>query len=209
MSADAILPSLDAGTAKLFLQINRPYPEITFKRMLHGLAVFQRNYWKNLWVEVMLVQGLNDTEAALEAIAAALHQIGPDEVHINIPTRPPVETWVKPPDEEGLMRARAILGKYAKVVHPADGTFYLGDSDDLVEAIVKIITRHPLRAEELEQILAEWAPKQVKQVLEQLENSGRAQIVERYGVQFWSAAPSYFPDQVRSQAAAPRRLRNK
>ena len=209
MSADAVLPSLDAGTSKLYLQINRPYPEITFKRMLHGLAVFQRNYWKNLWVEVMLVQGLNDTEAALEAIAAALHQIGPDEVHINIPTRPPVETWVKPPDEEGLMRARAILGKYAKVVHPADGTFYLGDSDDLVEAIVRIITRHPLRAEELERILAEWAPKQEKQVLEQLENSRRAQIVERYGVQFWSAAPSYFPDQVRSQAADPRRLRNK
>jgi wyosine [tRNA(Phe)-imidazoG37] synthetase (radical SAM superfamily) len=177
--------------------------------MLHGLTAFQRNYWKNLWIEVMLVRGLNDTEAALEAIAAALSQIGPDEVHINLPTRPPVETWVQPPDEQGLMRARAILGKYARVVHPIDGTFYLGDSEDLVDAILGIITRHPLRAEELERILAEWAPKQVEQALEQLESSGRAQVIERYGVQFWSAAPAHFPDKVRSQAAAPRSLRNK
>jgi hypothetical protein len=120
-----------------------------------------------------------------------------------------VETWVQPPDEQGLMRARAILGKYARVVHPIDGTFYLGDSEDLVDAILGIITRHPLRAEELERILAEWAPKQVEQALEQLESSGRAQVIERYGVQFWSAAPAHFPDKVRSQAAAPRSLRNK
>ena len=43
----------------------------------------------------MLVQGLNDTEAALQDIAAVLHRIQPDEVHINLPTRPPAETWVR------------------------------------------------------------------------------------------------------------------
>ena len=206
-AADAILPSLDAGTAKLFRQINRPHPEITFKRLLHGLTAFQRNNWHNLWIEVMLVRGLNDTEEALELIAAALHQICPDEVHINLPTRPPVETWVQPPDEEGLMRARAILGKNAKVVHPVEGTFDLGDSDDLVEAVLGIITRHPMRDEELERTLFQWDPRQVNQVLEELENSGRAQVVERYGVRFWSAAPSHFPDEARSQAAAPKALR--
>ena len=207
MAADAILPSLDAGTANLFRQINRPCPEITFKRLLHGLVAFQRNYWQSIWIEVMLVRGLNDTEEALEPIAAALHQICPDEVHINLPTRPPVETWVQPPDEEGLMRARAILGKNAKVIHPVEGTFDLGESDDLVEAVLGIITRHPLRDEELERTLFQWDPRQVNQVLEELENSGRAQVVERYGVRFWSAAPSHFPDEARSQATAPRSLR--
>ena len=149
MNADAVLPSLDAGNSKLFRKINRPYPEITFKRMLHGLVTFQRNYWHSLWIELMLVRGLNDTEEALEAIADALQQICPDEVHINLPTRPPVETWVQPPDEEGLMRVRAILGKNVKVVHPVEGAFDLGDSDNLVEAILGIITRHPMRVEEL------------------------------------------------------------
>ena len=61
----------------------------------------------------MLISGLNDTEEALRAIAAALRQIRPDAVHINLPIRPPTETWVQPPDAEGLMRAVAILGDTA------------------------------------------------------------------------------------------------
>ena len=84
----------------------------------------------------LLVRGLNDTAPALRDIAAMLGEIRPDEVHINLPTRPPAETWVQLPDEEGLMRARAILGNIAHVVHPAQGTFDLSGCHNLTEAIV-------------------------------------------------------------------------
>jgi wyosine [tRNA(Phe)-imidazoG37] synthetase (radical SAM superfamily) len=203
MSADAVLPTLDAGTSILFRRINRPHPQITLKRVLHGLALFQRNYWQNLWIEVMLIRGLNDTEEALLAIAAALDLIGPDEVHINLPTRPPVETWVQPADDEGLNRARAILGRYAKVVLPVEGKFDLGTGDNLVEAILGIITRHPMREQELIATLDQWAPGQVDQALEVLQNSGQAQVVERYGVRFWSAAVAHYPEVAHSQRTMP------
>lgn len=49
-----------------------------------------------------------------------LKWVRPDEVHINLPTRPPAETWVQPPDEKGLLRALAILGDVARVVHPGN-----------------------------------------------------------------------------------------
>ena len=202
-AADAVLPTLDAGTPRLYRQINRPHPEITFERLLGGLVAFRRQYKGKLWVEVMLVQGLNDTEDALRDIAGALQQIEPDEIHINLPTRPPVETWVKPPDEEGLLRARAILGDIARVVHPAQGAFDLGDDKDLVDTVVAIITRHPMSAEELEKALEQWAPGEVGQLLEVLESSGRAQVIERYGKRFWSATPSYYPDEAQSQRTEP------
>ena len=160
-----------------------------------------------LWIEVMLVQDLNDTEEALKAIAAALDQIEPDEVHINLPTRPPVETWVKPPDEEGLMRASAILGDIAKVVHPAEGAFDLSSYDNVLDAIVGIITRHPMRQEELERTLSQWMPERVEQSLADLDASGRAQMVERFGARFWIATPSHFPNESQSQATSPDRLR--
>jgi len=207
LPADAVLPSLDAGTAKLYRQINRPHPEITFERLVEGLTAFRRVYSGKLWIEVMLVRGLNDTEEVLRAIAATLQKIGPDEVHINLPTRPPVETWVKPPDEEGLMRARAILGDIAKVVHPAEGTFDLSSYDNVLDAIVGIITRHPMRQDELERTLAQWAPRKVSEALVTLQTSGRAQVVERYGIRFWSAAPSHFPKESQSRATSPERLR--
>jgi len=206
--ADVVMPSLDAGTADLYRQLNRPHPEATFERLVDGLAAFRQDYSGKLWVEVMLVQGLNDTDRALQELATILRRIQPDEVHINLPTRPPAETWVREPEEEGLMRARAILGDIATVVHPAEGSFDLSGCDTVVEAIIGIITRHPMRQEELERTLARWTPGKVREALADLEASGGAQVVERYGVRFWSAAPSHYPDEVHSLAAAPGQRRH-
>ena len=203
MAADAVLPSLDAGTAKLYRKINRPHPEITFERFLEGLIDFQKEYTGKLWIEVMLVRDLNDSEEVLQAIAEALQRINPDEVHINLPTRPPVETWVKPPDDDGLMRASAILGDIARVVHPAEGTFDLSGYDNPSDAIIGIITRHPMRQEQIERSLTQWAPEQVEQSLVDLETSGRAQVVNRYGIRFWSASPSHYPIASQSQGTSP------
>ena len=203
-AADAVLPSLDAGSASLYRQINRPHPETTFDRLVTGLEAFRLEYGGKLWIEVMLVPGLNDSEEALQNIAKALRLIRPDEVHINAPTRPPAETWVAPPSEETLLLAEAILGDIAKVVHPAEGTFDLGDWDSAIDAILGIISRHPMRQEELEMALCRWAPEQIDLVLSELEASGLAQIVERVGSRFWSTAPSHFPDEKRSLAVSPK-----
>ncbi len=193
--ADAVLPSLDAGNAKLYRKINRPHPEITFDRLIAGLNAFREEYSGKIWIEVMLVKGLNDTEEALQEIARALEKMKPDEVHILQPTRPPVEAWVKPPDEEGLFRARAILGNIAILIDPVTGSFDLSGSENLVDAIIGIITRHPMRESELLETLMHWSYDKVSETLKDLQESGKAKIVERYGVRFWTAAPSYFPEE--------------
>jgi wyosine [tRNA(Phe)-imidazoG37] synthetase (radical SAM superfamily) len=181
----------------LYLKINRHHPDITFDRVTDGLSAFREEYHGRLWVEVMLVHGLNDTEDALNEIADILMQIRPDEVHINLPTRPPVEAWVQPPDEEGLMRALAILGDIAQVVYPAEGSFDLSGAENVVDAIVGIITRHPMREDELQRALEKWTPGQVNAALEGLAASGQAQMVERYGHHFWSASPARYPEKIR------------
>ncbi len=192
--ADAVLPSLDAGNARLYRKINRPHPEVSFKRLVEGLVAFSKEYQGKLWVEVMLIRGLNDSEAALNEIANTLKNIQPDEVHILLPDRPPAETWVQPPDEEGLLRARTILGDIARVIHPASGTFDLSGAESLVEAVVGIITRHPMRETELIETLRRWSPGEVTATLKELEKSGKAQVVERLGIRFWSASPTYYPE---------------
>lgn len=208
MQANAVLPSLDAGTAVLYRHLNRPHPETTFTRLVEGLETFRHQYRGKLWIEVMLVQGMNDTEAALQEIATVLRRIQPDEVHLNLPTRPPAETWVRPSDEEGLMRARAILGDIATVVHPAEGEYDLSGFETAVEAIISIISRHPMRQEELERTLARWTPGRVQAALAELETSGQAQVIERYDTRFWSAARSHYPDEAHSQAVAPNQRRH-
>ena len=191
--ADAVLPSLDAGNQQLYRKLNRPWPELTFERHLEGLSAFRQEYKGKLWVEVMLIKGLNDTEETLHEIASIIATIKPDLVHLGLPTRPPAETWVQPTDDIGLVRALSILGDVTEVVHPAQGSFDLSGYENVVDAVIGIITRHPIRHDELVQLLGQWSSEQVSETLENLEASGRAQIVERNGIRFWSAASAHYP----------------
>jgi len=190
--ADAVLPSLDAGNPVLYRRINRPHVSLTFDRLTSGLIAFRKAYDKKLWLEVMLVRGLNDTHEALNEIAHWIDKIKPDQVHVVQPTRPAAEIWVKPPDDEGLMRAKNILGNVAKIIMPAIGSFDMSNDTDLVEAIIGIITRHPMRESELIDTLTDWSLNDVNKTLSKLQESGRAQIVIRDGIRFWGAAEAYY-----------------
>ena len=74
-AADAVLPSLDAGSEGLYRAINRPYPGLTLPRHVEGLVAFRKSFSRRLWVEVMLVAVLNDSERALRDLAAILRRI--------------------------------------------------------------------------------------------------------------------------------------
>ncbi len=172
---------------------------LLFERFVEGLTAFRRDYAGQLWIEVMLVKGLNDSEEALRAIATALQSIRPDQVHLNLPIRPPAEPWVQPVDETGLARALQVLGKVAHVVRPARGAIDLSGSENLRGAILSIITRHPLREADLQQTLGHWTASQIETALAELVAAGQAQIVTRYGTRFWSAAAAQYASKVTSR----------
>jgi len=187
MAADAVLPSLDAGTAALYRAINRPHPECTFDRLVKGLLSFRRAYTGKMWVEVMLIKGLNDTEDSLRDLARMLRNLQPDQVHLTTPVRPPAEPWVEPPEEQGLQRARSLLGDWVQVERPLVGTVKLCGFDSLTDALVAVVSRHPMTEEELVQLLPDWPRDGVLQALMGLLQSGRLQVVERYGRRFWAS----------------------
>jgi len=193
-SADVVLPSLDAGSEDLYRRINRHHSELSYHRLLNGLVDFRREHPPRLWIEIMLVRGMNDTEQALQDIAAALRLIRPEKVHLSLPSRPPSEPWVQAPDEAGLLRAVAILGESAEIVPPAIGEYDLSSYGNVGEAIAEIIERHPMREEELRRALERWTPGQVEEALRALAAGGRAQVVERHGHRFWCAADYDYPE---------------
>lgn len=203
-AAEAVLPTLDAGDALLYRRINRPHPACSYERLIEGLTAFRKEYTGKLWIEVMLVRGLNDSLSALRRLSDALKRIQPDRVHIVLPTRPPAETWVQPPTEEGLINAQTVLGEIAQVVSPFDGAFDLSGFNNLDEAILAIVTRHPMRKDELVGILGRWLPEKVDQELVALECSDRIQVVERMGVRFYCAKESYYPNDGNSLRAIPK-----
>lgn len=199
LTADAVLPSLDAGNARLYKKINRPHPEITFSRLVTGLKLFRKEYQGKLWIEVMLIKGLNDSIEILNEIATILKDIQPDEVHILSPIRPPVEPWVKLTDLDGFQRAQEIIGPIASVVNTTDGLFELAENKDLVDAVVDIITRHPMKESEVLETLENYSKGDVENTLTLLEMSGKAQVVIRNGVRYWSAIRSRYPNLINTK----------
>jgi wyosine [tRNA(Phe)-imidazoG37] synthetase (radical SAM superfamily) len=199
-AADMVMPTLDAADEATFRRINRPWPRLHIQDIIEGIAAFREVFAGQLWVEVMLVKGLNDTEETLRQAAAALKRIRPDQVHINVPIRPPAETWVMPPDGTGLMRAMAILGDVAPIVTPADGVFELAEGMPVTEAILEIIRRHPMRESELLATLAGRAPDDIRETLRVLEAGGQAQCIEYRGQRFWTHAGSRYARGTRTKA---------
>lgn len=187
MGADAVMPSLDAGNSQLYKQINRPWPKLTFQRHVDGLISFRKVYSGKYWVEVMLIQGLNDTAEALAEIAVLLKQIQPDQVHINLPIRPPAESWVYPTSEASTTRASTILGKVAIIVPSSQGSLGIKQYDELAESLVGILTRHPMQEDDLIAGLGGYSREKIHETLMDLERLGRVQRVKRYGVRFWSS----------------------
>jgi wyosine [tRNA(Phe)-imidazoG37] synthetase (radical SAM superfamily) len=205
--ADAVLPTLDAGTDSLYRVINRPHPAFTFDQLVNGLVEFRHSYAGKLWIEVMLVKGLNDGKAALKDLATVLARIEPDEVHISLPLRLPAEAWVKAAGRDGTARAAAILGAGARILPSIPEGADLSISDNLPDAVLAVISRHPMEEQELVRTLERWNPSKAYKVLETLKARDRAQVVTRSGRQFWSASGARYGGggaKMRQSAAAKR-----
>ncbi|WP_449258732.1 radical SAM protein [Chlorobium limicola] len=149
LGADAVLPSFNAGSPALFELIDRPAPGFTYERHLDGLVQFGKEYKGKLWVEVMLIKGLNDTDEALCDISEALRLVDPDMVHLVLPTRPATEEQVAVPDRDSVERAFEVLSSVATVMHPVKGRMALEGAEDLLAAVSAIVSRHPLQEREL------------------------------------------------------------
>ena len=181
-------------TNRIFRLVDRPWRKLRIAEIIEGMVEFRAIFQGQLWVEVMLVKDLNDTEEALSNIAQTLKRIRPDQVHINVPIRPPAEDWVKPPDGEGMIRATAILGEAAPIVMPAEGAFELSDKMPVSDAIVEILRRHPMRETMLIETLSHegMQPEEIQSTLLALEASQRARTHVYRGQRFWEYGKGRF-----------------
>ncbi|TNJ38391.1 radical SAM protein [Chlorobaculum thiosulfatiphilum] len=188
LEADAVLPSLNAGSAELFERIDRPASGFTFEKHVEGLRLLRQEYRGKLWVEVMLIRGLNDSEAALNDMAAVLAEIRPDMIHLVLPTRPAPESMVGIPDEELVQRAVFILSAAAPVLHPAKGEMNLGSAENLLDTVAAIASRHPVQERELETALGklfDGDAAKIREALDSLFASGRFDKVRQGEELYW------------------------
>ena len=152
--ADLVLPSLDAAREETFRAINRPLTGYPLSRLLEGLEACRREYQGRLWLEVMLLKGLNDNEADLEALRRALGTLRPDKVQLNTTVRPGVEDFARPLAADEMAASADYLADRLEVEVIAS---FSGASqaaavcDDAV--LVEMLARRPMTAADLARVL--------------------------------------------------------
>ena len=107
--ADIVLPSMDAVNEEMFRKIDRPYGRIQFDQVCQGLVDFSKEYQGQLYLEIMLLDGINCDDGSLDKFAEMLKSIRYDRVYVNTAVRPPAEKDVMPADKLQNLEPSALI----------------------------------------------------------------------------------------------------
>ena len=116
LEADLIIPSLDAVDPEMFKQIDRPHADVKLNEIIAGLVALKKEFHGKLWLEIMLVSGVNDDLRHIQELKKIIQRINPDKIQINSPVRTTAEKNVFPVKKSKLEKIRKILGNKAEII---------------------------------------------------------------------------------------------
>ncbi|WP_207740818.1 radical SAM protein [Alkalibacter mobilis] len=169
--ADIVLPTLDAYDADTFKRINRPHGSIDFKMVSSGLKLFSEEYQGQLWIELMLIDGINDDDSSLKKYSETLGELKYARLYINTPVRPPAEPYVKAVEREKMDHAVDVLGGISIDLLQSQG--FHSEIENDYEAIISIIKRHPMNQFEIEGFLSSRDCKNIDAILCDLKKDSK------------------------------------
>jgi len=177
VQADIVCPSLDAGNDYTFQRVNQPIPSIDFETFLNGLIQFRREYHGQIWLEVLLVRGITDTQEEVVQIAQCAAQINPDRIHLNTVTRPPSDTLVTGLTLSELEEFASLFTPTAEVIaeYPTVSEVITSVKDIQQEDILNVIQRHPCSLHELSFAL-DVSEEIIKPVLKDLIHQEKVEV---------------------------------
>lgn len=148
-----VLASLDSAREKSFKLVNRPAEGVSLKEIITGLKKLVEEMEGELWLEILLVKGINDTEEDLKALKEAIAYIQPHKVQLNTVVRPPAYAISKPLSLEELERIKAFLGNKVEIITPRDRKLEnISFKKELSELLLDYLSRRPAPLSELEEV---------------------------------------------------------
>ena len=155
MNADVVLPSLDAALQQSFNKINRPFQSLNVQEYIQGIADFSKEFKGEIWLEILIIPGFNDSKEDLEKLKTVIRKIHPNRVQLNTLDRPGTVSGLTPADREQLQKIVDYwnfdnVEIIASVPERKDVKSY---RDDIETAILETIARRPCTLDDLNKIL--------------------------------------------------------
>ncbi|MEW6429442.1 MAG: radical SAM protein [Thermodesulfobacteriota bacterium] len=186
LQADIVIPSLDSAREASFQQVDRPHPSLRLDGIIAGLEEFRREYPGQIWLEVLLVAEVNDSEADLDALEQAVRRIEPDRIQLNTVVRPPRQADARPVDENTLHRFRQRLGSRAEIIATPPSIEEKTFHDSNEHGIVALLSRRPCPLEEICAATG-LSPERATPMLEHLLQTGRITAICHNSITYYRA----------------------
>ncbi len=115
INADLIVATLSAATQSVFEKMHQPLEGLRIESVVSGLVSLRREFKGKIFLEVMLVKGVNDSLREMEKLKEIVDKIRPDKIQLVMPSRPPSEAWVVAPDLKTVKKIQEIFGNKAEI----------------------------------------------------------------------------------------------
>jgi len=114
--ADLIIPSLDAVTPEIFTKVDRPIEGINIEDIINGLISLKKEFKGKIWLEVMLIKGVNDDLPHIRKLKDIIDKINPDKIQLNSPVRTTAEENILAVDKKRLEKFKEIIGEKCEII---------------------------------------------------------------------------------------------
>ena len=183
--ADVVLPSMDSLVPEEFQALNRPHHSLDLAAVARALLDFRTRFQGRMYLEVLLVRGLNDSDENLSLLTEFCRSLRPHRVDVVTMTRPGASHRAAPVDEETLARWRAALSAQAADTAPqgprrAGADISTADAaapGALRETIMASVSRRPQTAAQLAHALG-VPEKETRAALGELTRTGHVRPME-------------------------------
>ena len=183
--ADWVSMKVDAVIETEWRRINRPHRSLSLSSVLNGIIEFHRKFHGELVTETMLVSGLNDSDAAIQALSDFLLKLNPNKSYLSLPIRPPAEKWVKPPAPEILQHILDAMSErvsFLELMFESESSDFIS-TGNIIEDILTTTAVHPLREEALRNMITHSGEKWM--IIDELLDSKRITNINYRGEKFY------------------------
>jgi wyosine [tRNA(Phe)-imidazoG37] synthetase (radical SAM superfamily) len=186
-AADLVVPSLDAADQRIFARVDRCHRDLRVADIIEGLKLFRRSYRGKLWLEIMLVKGINDSVEHVLALRRAAWQIKPDRIQLNTVVRPPAERFAQPMSPDDLEQLQCLFGPNTDIIGEAKDEGPRTKNRPTVrpdDAVLATVQGRPVTRLDLVNSLG-MPPRQLEAALRRLLRSRCIRLVDYRGKSFY------------------------
>jgi wyosine [tRNA(Phe)-imidazoG37] synthetase (radical SAM superfamily) len=186
LSVDIILPTLSTVFDETFTAIHRPCSGLNTTTLIKGLRDLKKSYRGAIFLEVILLSGLNDSDKEIEGLNQVITEISPDKIQLNTVIRPPFDKRAKPVNALRMDQIRNFFGGRAEIVAYAHHEKNTVKHDSGWVSVVEMARRRPVRLSDIATALHS-STEDTESLVKELLLKGKIVEQEHEGETFYAA----------------------